>query len=76
MAGADQQRDAYSPGTTVRQILSTKKGSITRASLEPGSPSWGDVLNVPWSEIERRAREGKPEYKTIRKLLTDRRFNK
>jgi hypothetical protein len=63
---ADNPRGAYPPDTKVRDILKGKKGSIARASLEPGSPGWEEILDTSWSEIETVAREGKPGYRTIR----------
>ncbi|PSM30670.1 hypothetical protein BVG81_009345 [Haliangium sp. UPWRP_2] len=60
----------------VSEILRNKKGSIKNAPLEKGSPSWEEIQNMTWSEIERGAKENKPGYRTIRKLLSDSRFNK
>lgn len=64
------------PGPTVGDVLRGKKGSITGAPLPAGSPSWTDIRNTPISEIRKGAQENKPGYKTILKLLTDKRFNK
>jgi len=61
---------------TVSQILRRKKASIKNAELEEGAPSWEEILDLPFTEIERRARRGLPGYRTIRKLLTDRRFDR
>jgi len=60
----------------VSDILKTKKGSIRNAELPPGSPSFDDILDMPFSQIEAGARANLPGYKTIKKLLTDRRFNR
>ena len=62
--------------TKVSDILKLKKGSIQRASLPKGAPSWDEVRNMTWGEIEARARTNLPGYKKVRKLLTDKRFNK
>ncbi len=61
---------------TVSQILRRKKASIKNAELEEGAPSWEEILDLPFTEIERGARRGLPGYRTIRKLLTDRRFDR
>jgi uncharacterized protein RhaS with RHS repeats len=63
-------------GKTVEEILKLKRGSIKDAQLEPGSPSWSDVLSKSWEQIESSAKAGKAGYKTIKKLLTDTRFDK
>jgi hypothetical protein len=64
------------PGTKISDILKSKKASIKTARLEPGSPSWDEVQGLIWGDIEEGAKQGKPGYRTIRKLLTDSRFNK
>ena len=61
---------------TVGEVLKGKKGSVTNAPLPDGSPSWDDVRGKTMDEIERGARANQPGYKTIKKLLTDKRFNK
>jgi hypothetical protein len=53
-----------------------KKGTIKDARLGPGSPSWDEVLDVPWEEIVRRAKARVRGYKTIKKLLTDGDYDK
>jgi hypothetical protein len=63
-------------GKTVAEILSGKKASIKQAALDPGSPSWDDILDWTWEEIERRARLREPGFQTISKLLKDGRFDK
>jgi len=63
-------------GDLVGDILKTRKGSIKNAELEPGSPSWDNIPNMSWKEIQERAARNEPGYKTIRKLLTDGRFKK
>jgi hypothetical protein len=63
-------------GKTVAEILKDKKGDIKTAPLSPGSPSWDQLMDTPWEEIVRRAKRRVPGYKTIKKLLTDPRYNK
>ena len=60
----------------VREILRGKKGSIRQAPLPKGLPSWEEVLDLPLSEIERRANADETGYRTIRKLLKDKRFDR
>jgi RHS repeat-associated protein len=73
--GGSQQADPP-PDPTVKEVLKTKKGSIRQADLPEGSPSWDDILDLRMSQIMARARARVPGYQTIRKLLTDSRFNK
>jgi hypothetical protein len=61
---------------TVSQVLKTKLGSITRAPLPPGSPSWSDIGDMTMDEVRAAARANQPGFKTILKLLTDSRFNR
>jgi hypothetical protein len=63
-------------GKTVRDILTGKRAAIRRAPLDPGSPSWDNILDLTWEEVEERAQRREPGFQTFRKLLTDRRFNK
>jgi len=63
-------------GKTVEEILRGKVGSIKDAGLEPGSPTWRDILHLPWEEVEERARRDEPGFRTIQKLLKRRRFDK
>jgi hypothetical protein len=67
---------ASNAGKTVAEILRRKKASVKNAPLPPGSPSWDDILNLPWEEIVKRARRRDPGYQTIRKLLSDPEYNK
>jgi hypothetical protein len=64
------------PETKVSEILKQKLGRIFHAPLDPGSPTWNELRMMTWGDIEARAREGKPGYQAIHKLLTDRRFNR
>jgi RHS repeat-associated protein len=61
---------------TVREILAGKRASVRRAELDPGSPSWDDILDLTLDEIDARARQNLPGYKTFWKLLTSKRFDK
>jgi hypothetical protein len=63
-------------GQTVAEILKSKKASIKNVALEPGSPAWDDVLDLTWEEIQERAKRRLPGYKTIKKLLGAREYDK
>ena len=60
----------------VQELLRLRKGAIKNAPLPPGSPSWDDILDMDWAEVVRRANANEPGFKTIKKLLSDRRFLK
>jgi RHS repeat-associated protein len=62
--------------STVSDVLRGKLGSITRAPLPSGSPSWSDIMDMTMDEVRAAARAKQPGFKTILKLLTDSRFNK
>ena len=64
------------PKTKISELLKQKKASIKNAPLESGAPSWAEIQTMIWEEIELGAQQGKPGYRTIRKLLTDSRFNR
>ena len=72
--GIGSRADGGDP--TVGKALAGKKGSIKQATLPPGSPGWADLLDLPMSEIERRADANEPGYRTVRKLLKDKRFDR
>jgi hypothetical protein len=63
-------------GLRVSDILRTKKASVRTAPLPPGSPSWSEFESMTWEEIDEGARRNLPGYKTVRKLLTDQRFDR
>jgi hypothetical protein len=63
-------------GQTVSDILREKKASIKLARLPKGSPNWDEFGQMTWEEIEDGARGNKPGFKVVRKLLTDKRFDK
>lgn len=63
-------------GKTVREILEDKLARIKNVPLDKGSPSWDEILDLTWEEIERRARRRDAGFRTFHKLLTDGRFNK
>jgi hypothetical protein len=63
-------------GMTVRDILKLKKQSVTNAPLPQGAPDWRDVGRMTWEEIDAAAQCDLPGYRTIRKLLSDARFDK
>ena len=61
---------------TVEQILKLKKGSIKNAELPVGSPSWSSIMKMSWEQIEAAAKAKQPGFQTIKKLLTDGRFDR
>ena len=63
-------------GKTVAQILRGKRGSIKTARLDRGSPSWDDIMNMTWEELEECKDRGETGFRTFHKLLSDKRFNK
>jgi hypothetical protein len=63
-------------GKRVIDILKLKKGSIKQAQLPEGSPSWDEINQMTWEEIESNANVNLTGFKAIRKLLSDRRFDK
>ena len=63
-------------GKTVREILKTKRASIKKARLEENSPSWAEILHLTWEEIEERADRNEPGFRTFKKLLERKRFDK
>ena len=63
-------------GKTVREILKGKQARIKNAPLEPGSPSWDDIMHLTWEELEDKARRGETGFSTFRKLLQRKRYNK
>jgi hypothetical protein len=67
---------ASNAGKTVAEILKGKKGDIKQAPLPSGSPSWDEILQLTWEEIDARAKRRVPGYGTIRKLLSDSDYNK
>jgi hypothetical protein len=60
----------------VADILKTKRGSIRRAPLPPGSPGWEEIEQMTMDQIRSGAKQNLPGYKTILKVLTDGRFNR
>ncbi len=66
--------DDILPDPTVADMLRRQPGSVTRAPLPAGSPSWDEIRDLPMSVIRHRARQGLPGYQTIKKLLEQERF--
>jgi len=60
----------------VSDILRKKKGSIKQAPLPKGSLSWDEYSQMTWEQIEQGARANRPGFKVVRKLLTDKRFDR
>jgi hypothetical protein len=67
---------ASNAGKTVSEILKMKKASIKNAPLEENSPSWDEILHLTWEEIEKKADQNEPGFRTFKKLLERKRFNK
>lgn len=63
-------------GQTVVEILTKKRAGIRYAPMDPGSPSWDDIRDLTWEEIDRRAKRRLPGYQTIRKLLLSPEYHK
>ena len=63
-------------GKTVSQILAGKKASVRNDPLEAGSPSWSEIEALTWEEVVEHAEGDVPGFKTIKKLLGDKRFDK
>jgi hypothetical protein len=63
-------------GLTVAQILRLKKASIRTAPLPPGSPTWAELDPLLWEQVDEAARQNRPGFRTVRKLLTDQRFDR
>lgn len=61
---------------TVAEILKKKKASVRDPGLDPGSPSWDDILHLTWEEIVERAKRRWTGNKTIKKLLGSKEYNK
>ena len=63
-------------GQTVAEILQFKKARIKNAPLPKGSPSWDEILNLTWEEIEERKQRGESGFKTFHKLLKSKEYDK
>jgi hypothetical protein len=63
-------------GQKVSDILKSKKGSIKQAQLPEFSPSWDEFSEMTWEQIEHGVEANIPGFKVVRKLLSDRRFDK
>jgi hypothetical protein len=61
---------------SVSDVLKNKLGSIRKAPLPPGSPSWSDIGDMTMDEVRAAAQAKQTGFKTILKLLTDSRFNR
>jgi hypothetical protein len=65
-----------SAGETVADILKRKKASVKQAPLPGGSPDWDTFMQMTWEHIAEGARINRTGFKVVRKLLTDKRFDK
>lgn len=61
---------------TAEEILKEKQGRIKNAPLDEGSPSWDDILEMTWEEVEERAQKNEPGFRTFYKLLKRKRYDK
>ena len=75
MLGDDSIAHRFS-GLRVAEILRLKRGGITKAPLPDAAPSWDALGEMKWEELEDCANANLPGFRTIRKLLSDRRFDK
>ena len=53
-----------------------KKASVKDAALEPGSASWDDIMELTWEEVQAKAKRNVPGFKTIKKLLGSKEYDK
>jgi hypothetical protein len=60
----------------VVEILKFKKGGIKHAQLPSDAPGWDEFSRMTWEQIEAGAQMNRPGFKVVRKLLTDRRFDR
>lgn len=63
-------------GLKVADILKFKRASIKQAALPEGSQSWDEFSEMIWEDIEAGADANRPGFKAVRKLLSDKRFDK
>jgi hypothetical protein len=63
-------------GLKVAEILKLKRASIKQASLPEGAPTWEELIGMLWEEVEAGADANQPGLKVVRKLLSDRRFDR
>ena len=68
--------DMRNEGKTVAEILAGKRGSIRQAPLPRGFPGWDQVISMDWGELVDRARRNEAGFRELRKLLSDKRFDK
>lgn len=67
---------SYTDDTKVSEILKRKRGSIKQAPLPEGAPGWDEIVNCTWGEIEERERQNLPGYRTIKKLLQKKEYDR
>lgn len=63
-------------GKTVVEILKQKRAAIKTVPLPKGSPSWDDIMQMTWEEVEERHRRRERGFNTFHKLLKEKRFDK
>lgn len=67
---------SYDPDTKVSEILKSKRAGIKQAPLPRGAPSWDELQQLTWGDIEERTRQGQNGYKMIKKLLTKKEYER
>jgi hypothetical protein len=60
----------------VADILKLKRASIKQSPLPEGAPSWEELIEMVWEDVEAGADANQPGLKVVRKLLSDRRFDR
>jgi hypothetical protein len=63
-------------GKTVKEIHKTTQRRIKNAPFDEGSPSWDDIMDLTWEEVEQRAQDNEPGFRTVRKLLDRKKYDK
>ena len=63
-------------GRRVIDILQLEKGSVRTAPLPTGALPWAELEQLTWEQVEEGAARNAPGFRTVRKLLTDQRFDR
>lgn len=64
------------PETKVSEILKGKRASIKHAPLQPGAPSWDEIMQLTWGQILDGAEQRKPGFRMIKKLLQKKEYDR
>ncbi len=76
MSGRKKGHRHKCSGPKIAEILAYKKGSVKQAQLPEGSLDWNTFCMMTWEQLAVGARENRTGFKVVRKLLTDKRFDK